>query len=121
MRTRDERRVAENRGAAKRHVRDFQIVDRLQERHLAQANHVVELRRQYPFGILPHRGDHLARDQRRRNRERVRAPRIVGQQPRQFALLARGPIPDEIVAPVSRPQIVVRSRHRIAEHLLVVG
>ena len=46
-------------------------------------------------------------------------PRIVGQQARQFALLARRPVPDEIVAPMSRPQIVVRPRHRIAEHLLV--
>ena len=51
----------------------------------------------------------------------MRAAGIVGEQARQLLGLARRPVPDEIVAPVSRPQIIVGPGHRIAEHLLVVG
>ena len=79
MRARHESRIAEDCHAAKRHVRHFEIVNRLQKRLGTQADHLVELRRQHPFGIQAHRGDHVARDQRRRDRERMRAADVVGE------------------------------------------
>ena len=47
------------------------------------------------------------------------AAALVGQQTRQLFALARRAVPDEIVAPMPAPQIVVGPGHRIAEHLLV--
>jgi len=59
---------------------DFQIVDRLQERLFAQADHLVELR---PARALrPRASPHVSRQSRRRNGERVRCPGAVGQQAR---------------------------------------
>ena len=121
VRARHECGVAQNRDPAERHARHFQVVDRLQERLRAKRKHFVELRRKHLLSGFTHARHDVARDQRRRDRERVGAAALVGQQARQFARLARRPVPDEIVAAVARAQIIVRPGDRIAEHLLVVG
>ena len=61
MRARHEGRVAEDRDAAERHARRFQIVDRLQDRLVDQPHDLAELRRHQPLGVGAHLGDRLAR------------------------------------------------------------
>ena len=118
VRTRDEGGVAEDRDAAERHVRRFKIVDRLQDRLVHQPHDLAELRPRQPLGGGAHFGDGLAADQRRRDRNHVRHAALVGEQPRQLGSLVGRPVPHHVIAAMAGTQIVVRSRHRIAEQLL---
>ena len=97
---------------------DFEIVDRLQDRLVDQPHDLAELRRQQPLGGRAHRGDRLAPDQRRRDRDRMRRAALVGEQLPQLGRLVGRPVPDHVVAAVAGPQIVVRAGHRIAQELL---
>ena len=68
MRSRHERGVADDRDAAERHARGFQVVDRLQHRLVHQPRDDAKLRRHQPLGRGAHRGDMFLPDQRRRDR-----------------------------------------------------
>ena len=65
----------DQRHAPEGHARALQVVDRLQERLLDQRARVAQLRRQQALGVGAHLGDHAAGDQRRRDRQLVRAAR----------------------------------------------
>jgi hypothetical protein len=84
---------------------------------MRQTHQFGELRRQYPIGRRPHRGEHFGADQRRRDRQVVNGPVAIAQQVAQV----RGPgrtVPDPIVAPLAGPHVVIGARHRVAQHLL---
>ncbi len=118
MRPRDEGRIAHDRDPAKCHARRFQIVDRLQDRLFDQPHDLPELGRD--AGV-------------RRRRASRRSPRggssgggieIACVTPRSsvsshcsLVASSAGPIPDDIVAAIAGPQIIVGPRHRIAEKL----
>ena len=76
------------------------------------------MRRQQSLSGFAHRVYRLATDERRRNRYGVGFPMRVSEKINQFARFLGRPVPDHVVAPMPRPQIVVLAGDRIAENLL---
>jgi hypothetical protein len=113
----DEGGVADERDPTRAHPWHLDIVDRLQERPLRERKDVPELRRQHcPGGCVKFR-DRRAGNQRRRDRQLVTLPANVGQKSRKRDFVCR-PVPDDVVAPVAWPQVITRTGHGVAEHLL---
>ena len=118
MRARHEGGVADNGDAPEGQARTFQIVDRLQDRLVDQADDGAELRRQQSLRRRAHGGDGVAANERRRDRDRMGDAAVVGQEPGEFGVLVGRPVPHDIAAAVSGAQIVVRPGDRIEQTLL---
>ena len=103
MRPRHERGIADDRDAAERHARRFEIVDRLQDRFVDQPHDRAELRRQQPLGG----GAHVRRSPRAGSaaagsRSRAVDAALVGEQLLQLGRLVGRPVPDHVVAAMAR-------------------
>ena len=112
MRPGDEGGVADQRGAAGRQAGRIEVVDRLQERHRRHRNDGGERRREHkhqpPHASRPTSSGRISG----RDRHRMRVATHVREQVQQAPRLLRRTIPHPIVAPATRPQIVVRPGHR---------
>ena len=118
MRPRDEGGVADDGDASERHLRHFEIVDRLQDRLRDQSHDRAELGREQSLGRCAHLGDHRVADQRRGNRDRMQRAARVGEQALELRALLGRAVPDHVVAAMARAQVIVRTGDGIAETLL---
>ncbi len=101
MRPRHEGGIADDGDAPEGQARTFQIVDRLQDRLVDQADDGAELRRQQSLRRGAHGGDGVAADERRRDRDRMGDAAVVGEEPGEFGVLVGRPVPHDIAAAVA--------------------
>ena len=112
------RGIADQRDAPEHQLRRGENIDWREERaHVAQA--VQELRRHDLLGVCAHPFDQILADERRRNRVCVLPPTLVYAHPAQRFDVA-DTIPDEIVAPMARPQATVSVPQWISNDLLLL-
>ena len=109
MRARDERCVADQRHAADRDARRFQIEDRLKNDLRRAVHQRGKLRGEQRRGVALDAFDQLRADQRRRDRQAMAAAAGIGAKRPQRGLVGRSK-PDEMAAALA--SVPLRHRHR---------
>ena len=118
MRPCQERRIAEQHGAAQYHACRVHINDALKERRRDQFHHLAELRRQVGARGSTHIGHRLGTDEARRNAVRMVFARLVGHQAAQFVRRISPAVPNDIVTPPARALVAIGAGDGIAQHVL---
>ena len=118
MRARHKSGIADQRNPAEAHARHVDVVDRLQERAICKSNTSRNCGASSALAGAAQLRNGRIRDQRRRDRNLVSPPAARRSDSRASVGFIGWPVPDDIVAPVTGPQVVVRAGDRIAQHLL---